>query len=154
MNPVNDLPVSEKDTFSVFEGDTLVVDAANGLLSNDTDADGDDLNVLIIKNVSNGTFNYELRWIIYIYSHDGTDLPNEVCFTYRSYDGNPGPPAGYSDETEVCITILNRVPICEGETHNLLEGEVLYLQIYLMDYYLTVLIRTHRILRGYIGYSS
>ena len=124
VNPVNDLPVSEKDTFSVFEGDTLVVDAANGLLSNDTDADGDDLNVLIIKNVSNGTLIMNSDGS-FTYIHDGTDLPNEVCFTYRSYDGNPGPPAGYSDETEVCITILNRVPICEGETYNLLEGEVL-----------------------------
>ena len=54
INPVNDLPVAEKDTFSVYEGDTLVVDITNGLTSNDTDADGDDLSVLIIKNVSVG----------------------------------------------------------------------------------------------------
>ena len=41
------------------------------------------------------------------------------------HDGVPGPPAGFSDETEVCIQILNRVPVDDGEEYNILEGEVL-----------------------------
>ena len=124
INPVNDLPISEKDTFSVNEGDTLVVDVTNGLLANDSDADGDDLSVLIIKNVGIGQLNMNPDGS-FTYIHDGSDTPNEVCFTYRSYDGVPGPPAGFSDETEVCIQILNRVPVDEGEEYNILEGEVL-----------------------------
>ena len=124
INPVNDLPISEKDTFSVNEGDTLVVDVTNGLLANDSDADGDDLSVLIIKNVGIGQLNMNPDGS-FTYIHDGSDTPNEVCFTYRSYDGVPGPPAGFSDETEVCIQILNRVPEDDGEEYNILEGEVL-----------------------------
>ena len=32
---------------------------------------------------------------------------------------------GYSDETEVCITIKNRLPVCDGEEFTILENEVL-----------------------------
>ena len=124
INPVNDLPESETDTYSVNEGDTLIVDVTNGLLANDSDADGDDLSVLVINSVSVGTLIMNSDGS-FTYIHDGTDSPNEVCFTYRSYDGIPGPPAGFSDITEVCINILNRVPICDGEEYNILEGEVL-----------------------------
>ena len=83
INPVNDLPVSEKDNYSVFEGDTLTVEVKDGLLINDVDVDGDDLSVVgPIQNVdvgflilnSDGSFTY---------IHDGTDSPNEVCFTYN-----------------------------------------------------------------------
>jgi len=114
INPVNDLPVAEKDSFEVNEGGTLVVDVANGLLSNDTDAENDKLTTFITKlptvgnltcpstNASgicaDGSFTYE---------HDGSDDPNEVCFTYVTYDG-----VGFSQPTEVCIKILNRVPDC------------------------------------------
>ena len=114
INPVNDLPVAEKDSFEVNEGGTLVVDVTNGLLSNDTDAENDELKTYITKlptvgnlicpstNASgicaDGSFTYE---------HDGSDDPNEVCFTYVTFDG-----VGFSEETEVCIKILNRVPDC------------------------------------------
>ena len=43
---------------SVNEGDTLIVDVTNGLLANDSDADGDDLSVLVINSVSVFTHLY------------------------------------------------------------------------------------------------
>ena len=126
INPVNDLPIAEEDSFEVYEGESITIDVLNGLLSNDTDADGDDLKVMIVDNVSvgvllpdpsgNGSFTY---------THDGSDTPNEVCFTYIAYDGNLGPPPGFSEETEVCITIKNRLPVCDGEEFIILENEVL-----------------------------
>ena len=125
INRVNDIPVGVDDSYSVFEGDTLTVDEINGILSNDSDADSvSDLRVLIIKNVSVGTLDINEDGS-FTYIHDGSDKPNEVCFTYRAYDGVVGPPPGYSEETEVCITILNRVPFCEGEDFNILENETL-----------------------------
>ncbi|MFL3022093.1 MAG: Ig-like domain-containing protein [Cytophagales bacterium] len=125
INRVNDIPVGVDDSYSVFEGDTLTVDEINGILSNDSDADSvSDLRVLIIKNVSVGTLDINEDGS-FTYIHDGSDKPNEVCFTYRAYDGVVGPPPGYSEETEVCIKILNRVPFCEGEDFNILENETL-----------------------------
>ena len=125
INRVNDIPVGVDDSYSVFEGDTLTVDEINGILSNDSDADSvSDLRVLIIKNVSVGTLDINDDGS-FTYIHDGSDKPNEVCFTYRAYDGVVGPPPGYSEETEVCITILNRVPVCDGEEFYILENETL-----------------------------
>ena len=126
INRVNDPPVGVDDNYSVNEGDTLVVDVAGGLLANDSDVDNDstDLKVLVITGVSVGTLTVNPDGS-FTYIHDGTDSPNEVCFTYRVFDGVNGPPPGLSELTEVCITILNRVPICDGENYILLEGEVL-----------------------------
>ena len=120
INPVNDLPVSEKDSFEVFEGETLIVDASNGLLTNDTDAEGDNLRVFIVNDVTVGKLDLNEDGS-FTYEHDGSDNPNEVCFTYVSYDGT-----GFSEETEVCIKILNRVPDCPDIIeYSVLEGEVL-----------------------------
>ena len=126
INPVNDLPIAEEDSFEVYEGESITIDVLNGLLSNDTDADGDDLEVMIVNNVSvgvllpdpsgNGSFTY---------THDGSDSPNEVCFTYIAYDGVVGPPPGFSELTEVCIKILNTPPVCGNIEYSVLEGEVL-----------------------------
>ena len=126
INRVNDPPVGVDDNYSVNEGDTLVVDVAGGLLANDSDVDNDstDLKVLVITGVTVGTLTVNPDGS-FTYIHDGTDSPNEVCFTYRVFDGVNGPPPGLSELTEVCITILNRVPICDGENYILLEGEVL-----------------------------
>ena len=126
INRVNDPPVGVDDNYSVNEGDTLVVDVTGGLLANDSDVDNDstDLKVLVITGVSVGTLTVNPDGS-FTYIHDGSDSPNEVCFTYRIFDGVNGPPPGLSELTEVCITILNRVPICDGENYILLEGEVL-----------------------------
>ena len=124
INRVNDLPVGVDDNYSVFEGDTLDIPFNLGLLSNDSDPDHDldELRVLGLSSVSGLTLNSDGS---FTYIHDGSDSPNEICFKYMIFDGVNGPPPGLSQETEVCITILNRVPICDGETYNILEGEVL-----------------------------
>ena len=124
INPINDLPITIEDTYSVNEGDTLEIAADIGVLSNDID----DSNQLIalgpISPVSNGTLILNSDGS-FRYFHDGTDSPNEVCFTYIAFDGVQGPPPGYSEITQVCINIINRVPLNSGETYNVAEGEVL-----------------------------
>ena len=128
INPINDLPIAEKDSFEVDEGGTLVVDVANGLLSNDTDAENDELKTYIIKPPTVGNLtcpSTNANGICadgsFTYVHDGSDDPNEVCFTYVTYDG-----FGFSEETEVCIKILNRVPDCPDIIeYSVTEDEVL-----------------------------
>jgi hypothetical protein len=127
INPVNDEPIPYDDGYEIYEGDTLEVDSIMGLLANDVDVDvrGDNLQVYIIDLPDIGSIEINEDDGSFTYIHDGSDKPNEVCFTYRAYDGVVGPPPGYSEETEVCITILNRVPVCEGEDFNILENETL-----------------------------
>ena len=133
INSVNDIPVSVEDRYSVFEGDTLDVIEIDGILSNDADSDiGSSLTALLIQDVSVGELKCPSTNADGIcadgsfrYIHDGSDTPNEVCFTYRAYDGVPGPPPGFSNITQVCIDIINRLPDCGGEEYSILEGEVI-----------------------------
>lgn len=61
----NTVPVAENDTYSIYEDNTLNVDAP-GVLSNDTDEDGDALKAILVSEPahgtlmlnSNGSFNY------------------------------------------------------------------------------------------------
>ncbi|MBD2252792.1 Ig-like domain-containing protein, partial [Nostoc parmelioides] len=57
--PPNDPPVTVNDSYSTEAGQALIVDAANGVLSNDTDAQSDPLTAAVAQAPSNGivTFN-------------------------------------------------------------------------------------------------
>ena len=55
VDPANDVPATLGDVYDVDEDATLLVDAANGVLSNDTDVDGDAFNGVLVDDVSNGT---------------------------------------------------------------------------------------------------
>ena len=48
VNEVNDPPVTAADAYTTDEDVALVVDAADGVLANDTDAEGDDLAVTLV----------------------------------------------------------------------------------------------------------
>src|SRR4029434_2670134 len=51
----NIAPASADDAYSVVTGQTLTVDAAGGVLSNDTDADGDPLTATVVDNATHGS---------------------------------------------------------------------------------------------------
>jgi VCBS repeat-containing protein len=59
VNPVNDTPTANDDTYSTPEGQTLQVGAPNGTLSNDTDPDqGDNLSASLVSGPSNGSLTF------------------------------------------------------------------------------------------------
>jgi VCBS repeat-containing protein/parallel beta-helix repeat protein len=80
-----DAPVAADDSASVNEDGTLTV-AGDGVLGNDSDADGDPLTATLVSNVSNGTLTLDSDGS-YTYApnpnHNGTD-----SFTYRANDGS------------------------------------------------------------------
>ncbi|WP_171032350.1 tandem-95 repeat protein, partial [Polaribacter aestuariivivens] len=55
VNPINDAPIANPDVKTTLEDTTLTVSAANGLLDNDTDIDGD---VLSVKEFEIGGTTY------------------------------------------------------------------------------------------------
>lgn len=86
VTAVNDNPVASDDEYSINEDITLTVSAANGLLSNDSDIDGDALSVVAVSSTANGALSL---------SADGSFVytPNENfngvdSFTYRATDGS------------------------------------------------------------------
>ena len=84
VHPVNDAPVAYDDTFVIDEDTTLAI-MASDLLSNDYDADGDTLSIIVDSYPSHGVLNI-LTAQEFVYTPDpdwyGFDL-----FTYYVSDG-------------------------------------------------------------------
>jgi VCBS repeat-containing protein len=88
VEPVNDIPIANEESYTLDEDTELTVDAANGVLANDTDADGDTLSASVQDNVQNGelslggdgSFTYKPNA-----NFNGTD-----GFTYQVSDNKGG----------------------------------------------------------------
>ncbi len=90
ISAVNDNPTLMDDTYQVTPGTTLNVDAAQGVLANDTDVDGDTLKVnttLTVEPVNGTVTMMDTGAFEYVpnASFVGTD-----SFTYEVTDGNGG----------------------------------------------------------------
>lgn len=104
---VNDAPTINADRYSVDEGGLLQPDAANGVLVNDSDIDGDNLVAVLVngpRNASefslseNGSFRYR---------HNGTETRSD-SFTYRVSDGTVNsPPVTVS----INVAAVNDAPV-------------------------------------------
>lgn len=123
--PVNDnVPVAADDSFSVNEDGTLNV-AAAGLLTNDSDGDGDPLTAALVTGPSNGSL---------VLNSDGSfaytpnaDFFGTDTFTYRANDG-----VNNSNIATVTITVaeINDAPVANDDAaatneDNVASGNVL-----------------------------
>ena len=119
INSVNDPPVTQDDDYSVGEGQQITV-AAPGVLSNDTDADEDQLIATLKTAPSNGTVSLNLNGS-FTYTHNGSETASD-SFVYEARDGNGG-----ITEGNVTITILpqNDPPQANDESYSVDEGAAL-----------------------------
>ena len=82
----NAAPAAVDDAYSVSAGQSLVVGAAAGVLANDTDANGNPLEAVLMSGPSHGTLNFNPQDGSFTYipasAYTGSDK-----FTYRSSDG-------------------------------------------------------------------
>jgi M6 family metalloprotease-like protein len=95
VNPLNDAPEAVDDTYSVVQDNTLSVPAP-GVLSNDTDPDGDPLTTVTVAGPVHGALVLSTDGgFVYtpMVGYTGTDT-----FTYRSRDG-------FLDSTMAVVTI-------------------------------------------------
>ena len=119
VNSINDEPVAVSDEYSAPGDAALVVNAASGVLANDSDVDGDALMVTMVADVdhgdltlnSDGSFTYTP-----VNGFVGTDT-----FTYTASDGVES-----TGETTVTITVLdpNTFSIPENSVAGSLVGQV------------------------------
>jgi VCBS repeat-containing protein len=115
--PTNNFaPVANNDSYSVNEGGVLSV-PANGVLANDTDADGNSLTAVLATGPSNGnlvlnadgSFNYTPRP-----NFNGTD-----SFTYKAADYKfSSAPATVT----ITVNLVNNPPIAVNDTYNTTAG--------------------------------
>jgi VCBS repeat-containing protein len=119
VNPVNDAPVANNDAYTVNEDGTLNI-AAPGVLSNDTDVDGNPLTAVIGTGPSSGTLTLNPNGS-FTYTpnanFNGTD-----SFTYRANDGTTN-----SNAATVTITVnpVNDAPVAKNDTYTVNEDGVL-----------------------------
>jgi hypothetical protein len=98
--PGNHPPVANNDTFTINENVPLEV-GAPGVLTNDTDADGDPLTAVLVSNVSHGSLSLGIFGGL-IYS-PGVNFSGTDTFTYKANDGK-------SDSGIATVTINVIVP--------------------------------------------
>lgn len=118
VNPVNDLPVAVDDAYEIRENNVLTVDAVDGVLENDTDADLIDiLSVVLEDNVSNGILTLDTDGS-FEYTPN-TDFTGVDTFTYSVNDGNNG-----TDMATVNITVnpIGDTPILGTDQQDDLAG--------------------------------
>ncbi|MCH4824206.1 Ig-like domain-containing protein [Gramella lutea] len=93
----NEAPMAVADSYFTNENQTLIVNP--GVLSNDSDPDGDSLTAVLINDVSNGTLDLNSDGTFtYI---PNTDFVGQDAFTYVANDGEKN-----SNEVTVNITVL------------------------------------------------
>jgi VCBS repeat-containing protein len=117
---VNNAPIAVADSYSISENQTLNVNANNGVLDNDTDADDDDLTAALVSGVAsgtltlnpNGSFRYE----------PAAGFSGSVTFTYRAGDGTASSnPAAVT----ISVSAVNVAPSAQADSYATGEGQTL-----------------------------
>ncbi len=120
VTPTNDAPVADSDSHTVDEDGTLSVDAAQGVLANDIDLDGDTLSASLTQDAehghvalnADGSFTYTPEA-----NFSGTDT-----FTYQVSDGQGGQATATA---MVTVTPTNDAPVADSDSHTVDEDGTL-----------------------------
>ncbi|MGC9084483.1 MAG: Ig-like domain-containing protein, partial [Anaerolineae bacterium] len=102
VNPVNDPPVAQNDSYTTQE-DTLLSISAPGILTNDSDPDGDILQAVLVSLSTQGTLNRTVGQVFdgsFIYAPPA-DWHGTTIFTYKARD----PSGAESNVATVTITV-------------------------------------------------
>ncbi len=111
-------PQANEDSYTVAEGGTLTVNAASGVLANDTGTDP--LTATLVATTTNGALNF-LSDGSFAYTHDGGETRSDV-FTYTASNGSETSSVATATIT---ITPVNDVPSADDKTVSTSENTAL-----------------------------
>ncbi len=119
VTPVNDAPVTVADSISVLEGGTatVLVSGATSVLANDTDAENNTLNAVLVTGPAHGTLTLNANGT-FSYVHDGSETTTD-SFTYRANDGTAN---GNIVTVNIGVTPVNDAPVTVADSISVLEG--------------------------------
>ncbi len=119
VNPVNDVPVANDDSYSTPEDTVLTVDPS-GILANDSDIDGDALTVTLLTDPSNGNLTQNADGS-FTYTPN-PDFNGTDSYTYKACDAG-----GLCDEATVIInvTAVNDAPVAVDNSYSTNEDTIL-----------------------------
>src|SRR6185503_13219793 len=116
---VNDAPVALNDSFTTAEDTTLNV-AAPGVLSNDSDLDGDTLSAVLMNGPTNGSLTWNTNGsfsYVPAANYNGPD-----SFTYKANDGQAD--SGIAT-VSISITGVNDAPVALNDSFTTAEDTTL-----------------------------
>lgn len=114
---VSAAPVASDDAYEIDEDATLTV-AASGVLTNDSDNNGDPLSVELVADPSHGTLVFNSNGS-FTYQPEENWFGKDV-FTYRAWDGQT-----YSNVATVVLTVnpINDAPVAYDDAYTLNEDQ-------------------------------
>ena len=120
VNSTNSAPVTSVDTYTLDEDSSLTVDAANGVLINDSDPEGDSLTAVLVEGPQNGAVSLNADG-----SFTYTPIANfsaTDAFTYAASDG-----AATSGATTVTLLVqgVEDTPVAEDDSYSLDQAGLL-----------------------------
>ncbi|MFO0902889.1 MAG: Ig-like domain-containing protein [Pirellulales bacterium] len=123
VTAVNSTPVAVADSYSVTTGQTLTTTASNGVLLNDTDADGDSLSATLFSLTTNGTLSLNANGSFTYTPNSG--FTGVDSFSYRATDGTAS-----SNTATVTITVnaassTNTAPVGVADSYSTTSGQTL-----------------------------
>jgi len=124
--PVNQAPVAVADNISVAEGGTVTVLAggATSVLANDTDADGDALNAILVTGPTNGTLTLNANGT-FSYTHNGSETTSD-SFTYKVNDGTVD---GNTVTVTIGVTPVNDAPVANDDVASVNEDDFVIITV-------------------------
>ncbi|MBY5923041.1 Ig-like domain-containing protein [Ferrimonas balearica] len=121
INPGNDAPVAVDDSYTLDEGASLTVVAAQGVRINDSDADHANavLTVTVSRAPAYGTLTLKEDGG-FSYEHNGSETTSD-SFVYQLSDGEHAVTA----TVNLIITAINDAPVAVADSYTLDEGATL-----------------------------
>ncbi len=118
VNPVNDAPLATADEVTLLNGNTLISNAQ--LLFNDTDADGDSLQIIQVDSAENGSVTLTSNGVVFTPTDDTVTAGS---FRYTVTDGVLSNSAVVSVQVgELDGSLLNRAPVAVNDNRTLGTG--------------------------------
>ena len=118
LDVVDHPPTANADSYTASKGQPLIVSAAQGVLANDTDPDGNSLTALDLTNPAHGTLVLNADGS-FIYTpaagFSGTD-----SFTYEASDGTLD-----STSTTVTLGVVDHPPTANADSYTASKGQPL-----------------------------
>lgn len=116
--PTNLAPVSVADSYTTAAGTALTVNAANGVLKNDSDPEGKTLAATIVSQPSSGTLNFNVDGSFTYTPASGFN--GATTFTYQASDGT-----NQGAITTVTINVGDVAPTAVADTFSATEDTIL-----------------------------
>ncbi|MFO0820652.1 MAG: Ig-like domain-containing protein [Pirellulales bacterium] len=117
----NTAPVAVNDSYSIASGSTLTVPQATGVLTNDTDVDGNTLTATIVNNPTNGSLTLNANGSFTYTPNSG--FTGVDSFNYRASDGT-----ATSNVASVSISVTapaNTAPVAVADSFTATAGQTL-----------------------------